>query len=520
MLAHVPTLVDLVRHQGRALPDKAAFLCATGTASYGLIEARSRHVAAALRAAGIKPGDRVAYLARNSLDYYELLFGAVRAGAVFMPVNWRLSDAEIAYVLTDGDARILFGEAHHIERIAAARAQLLATIEIGIDTPNSIYADWRDAADISEWQDHAPDPDEVAMQFYTSGTTGHPKGAMLSHQNLLALRNLHKHEQPEWYRWEPDDVSILPLPLFHIGTAAWGVTGFHYGATSVILAEFDAAKVIEAIARYRVTLLSLVPVALQMVIEHEAATRTDFSSIRYTYYGAAPMPLSLLRRAMATLRCQFVQVYGMTEATGTIVGLRPEDHDAQGSPRMEAAGQGFPGVELAVIDGDGNFVPDGAIGEIVTRSVANMVGYYKRPEATAETIRADGWLHTGDAGHVENGYVYVRDRIKEMIISGGENIYPAEVEAAICAHSSVLDVAVFGIPDDRWGETVHAAVSLHPGVSVTADEIIQWTRERIAAFKAPRSIDFVEVVPRNASGKLLRKELREPYWSGREKRIN
>lgn len=520
-MTDIATLAELLPRRAALHPDRTAMLWHDVAISYAELDRRSRQVAAGLRAAGVKRGDRIAYIGRNSADYYELLFGIVRLNAVMMPLNWRLADAELDYILDDARVAMLFGEATHIARTASAGLDAGLVVAIDVTQPGaSPYARWRDGY-LPEGGDGDAGPNDVAMQLYTSGTTGRPKGAMLSHRNILCLRTeVPLADQLPWYRWTAKDVSILSLPLFHIGTAAWGIIGLHHGGSLVIQPEFEPGAMIDVIARHRVTRIAMVPSALQMLIEHPAARDADFSSMEYVFYGASPMPLSLLLRAMEVIGGDFVQIYGMTETCGSLVALPPEDHGREESRRMLSAGRPFPGVEVAVREADGSFLPEGAIGEIVIRSPSNMIGYCGQPEETARVIDPDGWLRTGDAGFIEDGYVYVHDRIKEMIITGGENVYPAEVEAAIVAHPAVADVAVIGIPDDCWGEAVKAVVVPLPGQPVEAAEIIAWARGRIAGFKVPKTVDFVETLPRNASGKLLRKELREPYWAGRERRVN
>jgi acyl-CoA synthetase (AMP-forming)/AMP-acid ligase II len=517
----VETLPDLLIRRATISANRIVFVASDGaTLQYSALDRRARQVAAGLRKAGVRYGERIAYLGRNSVDYYEILFGAARLGAVFMPLNWRLADRELAWLIEDAGVRILFGETEHMARLEGHGVGFDRAIAIDCMVPAaSDYARWRGAHE-AEGSAHDARPGDVAMQLYTSGTTGRPKGAMLSHRNLLTLRTeVPVAEQLPWYRWAPNEVSLLALPLFHIGTAAWGLIGIHHGGTLVVQTEFDPRRMIEAIARHRVTRLAMVPSALQMLIDHPAADNADFSSIRHTFYGASPMPLPLLRRAMAAIGGNFIQIYGMTETTGSLVALPPEDHVSGGNRRMLSAGKAFPGVELAIRDPDGRALPDRAIGEVTIRSPSNMLGYHNRPEATAETIDTEGWLRTGDAGYIEDGYLFIHDRIKEMIITGGENVYPAEVETVIDGHPAVADVAVIGVPDDRWGEAVKAVVSLTKDGQADEAEIIAWTKARIAAFKTPRSVDFVASVPRNPSGKLLRREVRARYWRSRDRPI-
>jgi fatty-acyl-CoA synthase len=278
---------------------------------------------------------------------------------------------------------------------------------------------------------------------------------------------------------------------------------------------------LDAVEFQGVTRFFAVPAALQMVINHPRAVTTDFSRLKYIIYGAAPIPLELLRQCIAVFGAQFLQAYGMTETTGTIVMLWPEDHDPNGNIRMRAAGRALPGVELKIVDEAGGEVPTGEVGEIMTRSSNNMLHYWKLPEATAKTVTDDGWVRTGDAGYLDaDNYLFIHDRVKDMIITGGENVYPAEVESAIYGHPAVAEVAVIGVPDATWGEAVKACCVPKPGMEIDPADVIAWARERIAAFKAPKSVDVIPIMPRNASGKILRKDLRAPYWAGRERQVN
>lgn len=288
----------------------------------------------------------------------------------------------------------------------------------------------------------------------------------------------------------------------------------------MIAREFDPNKVLDFFRDYGISKLFLVPAAMQFIVRQPRAREMDFSQLKYIMYGASPIPAALLRECIAVFGCGFVQMYGMTETTGTIVVLAPEDH-VEGRDCMRSAGKALPGIEIAILDPDGRSLPVGEVGEIATRSASNMVGYWNLPDATARTLDHDNWLRTGDAGYLDkDGFLYIHDRIKDMIISGGENIYPAEVESAICDHPDVAEVAVVGVPDDTWGEAVKAVVALKPGKDVSAVDIIAFTRQRIAAFKTPKTVDFIQALPRNASGKILRRQLREPYWVGKDRQVN
>jgi acyl-CoA synthetase (AMP-forming)/AMP-acid ligase II len=513
-------LVAMVTAQAEAHGETIAFEFEGRQTSFAEFHVYSNRVANGLIALGARPGERIAYLGKNSDVYFELLFGAMKAKAVMTPVNWRLAGAEIAFILADSRASVLFVGPELVELVSSLKAKLpgvrvvMATEGGGPGLPD--FTAWRDAQSNDD-PGLTIDARDVAVQIYTSGTTGTPKGAMLSHANFRLTTSSGPRE---WNRWTADDVTLLAVPTFHIGGTAVGAKALCHGAKCVVFREFDPVGVLDAIEHLGITRLFLVPAAMQFVVRLPRAREADFSRLRYVIYGASPIPAALLRECMEIFRCEFVQIFGMTETAGIIVVLEPEDH-VEGRDCLRSAGKAMPGVELAIVDPEGNRLPAGAIGEIVTRSGSNMVGYWNLPEATAETLDKDGWLHTGDAGYLdEEGYLYIHDRIKNMIISGGENVYPAEVESAICDHPAVAEAAVIGVPDANWGEAVKAVVVMKPGNKVEQSEIINFVRGRIAGYKTPRSIDFVDVLPRNPSGKILHRQLREPYWAAQQRRVN
>ncbi len=517
-------LGDIPRIQAAARGGRVAFDFEGRRTSYVEFDRHTNQVANGLIGLGLKPQDRIAYLGKNSDAYFEILFGAAKAGAVMAPINWRLAPPEVRYIVRDAAAKVLFVGPEFLEMARGLLPDFeLATVVIASEGGAAewpSYPDWRDGQD-----DHDPAVavgwEDTALQLYTSGTTGNPKGAMLSHRAMLGPRALQRAADTAWNRWSEDDVSLVAMPVFHIGGTGWGIMGLYNGAKGVIAREFDPNRVLDFITHDRISKMFMVPAAMQIVVRHPKARETDFSCLKYLLYGASPIPLDLLKECMEVFGCGFVQMYGMTETSGTIVALPPEDHDPGGNPRMRSAGRALPGVELAILDEAGARLPAGEVGEIATRSAANMSGYWNLPEATARTIDADGWLRTGDAGYLDaDGYVFIHDRVKDMIISGGENIYPAEVENAIFGHPGVADVAVIGVPDAKWGEAVKAVVVRKAGAEPTPAEIIAWSRTRIAAYKTPKSIDFIDALPRNASGKILRRELREPYWAGQARRVS
>jgi len=520
----IKTLGDVPRVMAAHHGSRVALEFEGRRTTYAAFDARTNQVAKALLAAGLKPGDRIGHLGKNTDRYFELMFGAAKAGVVLTPINWRLAPAEVEYILRDCGAQLCFVGPEFAETVARFAPETRADRRfIGVEGAHESWMsleDWLAGASPSD-PGLAIDPASIAMQLYTSGTTGRPKGAMLAHRSMLGLRETQRGHSIPWNEWGDHDASLVAMPVFHIGGSGWGLMGLYNGAFNLITREFDPSAVLDIIERYGIAKIFLVPAAMQFVVRQPKARQTDYSKLKYIMYGASPIPLELLRECIEVFGCGFVQMYGMTETCGTIVALPPEDHDPAGSPRMRSAGKALPGVELAILDAEGNRLPPGEVGEIATRSPANMTGYWGLPEATAKTIDAEGWLRTGDAGYLdEDGYLYIHDRVKDMIISGGENIYPAEVENAIFGHPDVADVAVIGVPSERWGEEVKAVVVPKPGRSIEAESIIAWARERIAHYKAPKSVDVIEALPRNPSGKILRRELREPYWAGRERRVS
>ena len=518
-------LGDLVRGHARTQPDALAFTFGDEHLNFGMLDAGSNRAAQGLGALGVSKGDRIAYLGKNHPLYFEVLIAAAKIGAVMTPVNWRLAPPEVAYIVNDCQAQVLFVGEGFADMLGKVRSQFAhVTTVIGIDAGEAGVTDYR------TWRDGYPASDPLtpialgddALQLYTSGTTGRPKGAVMTHGSILSSR--HRGEEIELREWQqpiPGEVTLLAMPCFHISGTGTGIGTISSGTCSIVLPEYDPTQALDLIARYNISKIFLVPAAIQIMLNHPRVAEVDFSRLKFITYGASPIPLELMKAAMERFGCGFVQMYGMTETSGTIVTLDPEDHVPQGSPRMRSVGKPLPGVEVKIVDPEGNPVEANAVGEIATRSPKNMRGYWNLPEATAATIDPEGWLRTGDAGYFDaDGYLYIHDRVKDMIISGGENVYPAEVENAVYSHPKVADVAVIGIPDARWGEAVKACVVVKPGETLSEAEVIAHARQHIAGFKCPKSVDFIAALPRNPSGKILRRELRAPYWQGKQRQIN
>lgn len=504
------TFGEAIAQWARETPEAVALRHGETTVDWKTYDRRATQIANGLAAMGLKPGDRVAYLGKNSSRVCELVMATARAGMVLVPVIWRLAPAEIAFIVKDAEAAVLF-----VEPLFEGQA---------FDGPRVVMDERFD-----EWRNSQPDTPvttkvdrgDVFLQLYTSGTTGMPKGVMLTHRNGTVLRPIMQDAGIGWFSSQPGDTLIHAMPFGHIAGVGSVTSAANGGQELIIHTEFDPALILKDIQRYRAKWAFLVPAALAMMLDHPDAKDADFSGLEGMAYGASPIPLDLLKRGVDKLGCDFAQMYGMTETYGTVVSLGPEDHAPGREHVMKSAGKALPSVRLRILDADGNPLPPGEIGEVAIQSPTNMAGYWNRPDETARVLSDDNWLRTGDAGILdEEGYLYIQDRIKDMIITGGENVYPAEVESAIYGHPDIADVAVIGVPDDKWGEAVKAVVVRRPGADLDAAGVIAYAREKIAGFKCPKSVDFIEALPRNPSGKILRRELRAPHWEGRERQVN
>ena len=509
---------DILARWEAERPDAIAISFAGVDRSWAELAERVRRNAAAQRAAGLVPGDRIAVLDLNHPSCVELTLACALVGTANAVVNFRLAPPEIAYVINDARARILFVGPEFAPAVAQLRDRLPGVERvIRIGGPDDEYEAWL-AAQAPEPGTHAVAPDDCFVQLYTSGTTGFPKGALLTHRGMLA----HARNGAADQRIGPDSVVQVAMPLFHVGGTSYALAAISMGARIAMLRVPEPGAVLEMLERERITHTFLVPALMAMMTQVPGAAGRDYSALETLSYGASPMPLPVMRASLALFPGRLQQVYGMTEQCGVVCVLLAADHDDPAvAHRLVSAGKPIEGVEIRVCQpGTGEPVATGASGEIWVRSEQLMGGYWGQPKATAAAVTEDGWLRTGDGGHMDaDGYVYVTDRIKDMIISGGENIYPAEIERVLAEHPSIADVAVIGVPDDKWGEVPKAIVVAAPGAGIDAEDLRTWCQERLASFKVPKSFDAVTELPRNPTGKILKKDLRKPFWAGRERQV-
>jgi long-chain acyl-CoA synthetase len=511
------TIAEIVRVHAVKRPDAVALVVGERAITFAELDARSNQAAQAFLAAGVGFGDRVAFIEKNGAEFFEVVCGLAKLGAVGVPVNWRLAPPEMAHIIEDAQAKALvvgsefFG---HVESIEDRITTVHTIVAIGEHARWPSFDDWL-SGHVPEDPGVTTGPDDVAFLMYTSGTTGAPKGVMLSNKNYFSKA---AGIASEW-RFDANSVSLAVMPMFHMAGSGWALVGLYEGCATVVLRDVDPAAILDAIARHAITNLLLVPAVIQFLLGTPGVEDTDFSSVRAIVYGASPITDDVLVKGLRRFGCEFLQVYGLTETTGSITQL--DDHDPVRRPELlRSCGKPYPWVQLRIVDKHGADVPDGTVGEVWTRSPQNMLGYWNNPGATAATVTADGWLKTGDAGYLDDeGYVYLHDRVKDMIVSGGENVSPAEVENVLMTHPAVGDVAVIGVPDEKWGEAVKAVVVPATGTSPSEAELIAYARERLGGYKLPKSVDFAETLPRTPSGKLLKRTLREPYWQGVGRRI-
>jgi len=514
-------LHDLFEYHARTTPARPCVIDGERELSYGEVAAQADRLVNALRGAGLAPGDRFGYLSRNSADMVVAFLAASKSGAVALPLNWRLAPVEWQHILAQAGARLLIAQAEFAAAFDEARLPGLDAAYI-VDGRREGWNDYR--AWLASQSDTATATDDDAClalyQMYTSGTTGEPKGVVIAHHAVIAnaMQAMLVFEP----RFSPQDRALIVMPMFHAGAASFVVGTLMTGATMVIHREFKPGTLVDALAG-GITIANLVPAMLQMALTQVPdVSNRDYSRLHTIIYGASPIAEDTLRRALEVFRCRFYQGYGQTEATASLTMLTHADHERAlaGQPELLlSAGRPIAGTRIRIVDTQGRDLPAGAIGEIVVRGPQLMEGYWNKPAETAVAF-LDGWLRTGDVGRLDaEGYLYICDRSKDVIISGGENVYPREVENMLFAHPAIADAAVIGIPDVTYGEAVLAVVVLKDGAELSADDVVTHCRRHLGGYKLPRRVEFVASLPRNPSGKVLKGELRAPYWRSHARNV-
>jgi len=500
MQSEAVDLLGDLRGHALARPDSPCLIFGDDIITFADFTTRTDRVAAALLGMGLKPGDRIAILALASPLFFELLFACAEAGLILVPINSRLSPREVGEVLRDAEPGLVIAAQALIDMVPPAGAWRLFE--------EKAFLPWSASAPSAAPSAASSSPDAPVLILYTSGTTGQPKGVKLSLENLSYLSRMAQ----EVWEFDEDSTNLVSTPLFHIGGIGWGLLALTQGGKTVVTRESAPDALIEVMRRHSPTHAFFVPTMIQRLVDHIEATGVAAPSIDHLFYGAAPMGDALLRQALTAFGCKFHHVYGMTETAGTVVTLDPSDHDPEGANprRLRSCGRAMPWVEMAIVDpATGSTMEAGQVGEVRLRSAAITKGYWRKDIETARAIAADGWLCTGDAGELdEDGYLYIRDRYKDMIVSGGENIYPKEIENVMLYHPAVAEVAVIGVPHEKWGETPWAFVALRPGETTTAEGLLDFTRGQLARYKCPSGVTFRDSLPRNASGKLMKHILR------------
>ena len=521
LYADIKTLGDIPRYYAKTKGAETALIKVSGAkVSWNELNEASNRMANLLLGLGVTAGAHVSFLGKNAAEYFEVLFGANKIGCGMLALNWRLSAGELAVVVEDAKTPIVFVDKEYLGLLADIRQRTSAQfIAIEYDSTHTDSTELREKLAAVSLADPGINvsQEETAVLLYTSGTTGKPKGVQITHKALYFMR-LCEHNEPA-YRWEPNDVMVMIMPNFHLVAAGLSIQALYNGVPLTIVPMVDIPKLVEVIQRDRATVCCLVPTAIQMVIDHPAAKGADFSSLRLIWYAGSPIALNLLKRALAELKCKFMQFYGATETCGAATLLRPEQHDLNDEAKLKSCGTPLPFVEIKIVDPNGKEVADGEVGEFLLRSPSLFGGYWGQPEVTAAAME-DGWYHTGDGGYRDkDGLLYIVDRMKDMIVSGGENIYSIEVESALSKHPAVSQVSVIGVPDERWGEKVTAIVVLGQGKEATEEELQAHCRSLIAGYKVPKQIIFQETLPMTPSGKILKTALRKKFWEGQERAI-
>jgi len=518
------TLHDFLDYHARDFPNLDFARFGDRLIHYGEAHSMANRIANALIGSGLRKGDRVAYLSKNSLEYPVFFFACSKAGVVPVPLNYRLAPPEWTYIINDAESKALFVSPHYVDAVSPIRNDLETVEEfivVGhepVDAYDAFYPWFEAHNDTAPLREVLPEDD--LYQMYTSGTTGHPKGAVLTH----AAVTTHLHQLQYRRRRDPGEYGLIVVPMYHAAGAVSAVSTVSTRGAMQIMEDFDPVEVVRALSEDRIGYVTLVPAMIQAcLIKAPDVAERNYDTLRTISYGASPIALETLQRAIEVFKCEFYQGYGMTETCAVLTQMTHEDHERAlaGKPGLLlSAGRPILATEVKIVDDQGNEVPTGQVGEICGKGPQLMRGYWNLPEQSEQALRG-GWMHTGDAGKMDtDGFVYIEDRVTDMIISGGENVYPREVENCIFAHEAVADCAVIGVPSEKWGETIKAVVELKQGAETSEEVIIEMCRARIAHFKCPTSVEFIDELPRNASGKVLKRVLREEYWKGHDRDVS
>ncbi len=498
---------DLLCFARVSFPDRPAMVCGHRSLTFREVDERAERLRKVMADRGMVRGDRVALLATNSAEHLEIHVAAMRSGIVLVPLNFRLAIPELTFIVNDCQPSMLICGPEFAETGAA--------LDVGDPLVlGEVYEGLLGQAPSGSGAHPVIEATAGSLILYTSGTTGRPKGALISNHALFARIHSNLFE----YGARPDDRFLQCLPLFHIAANVTS-TYAYVGATNVLLPEFSPSSVVETIASQRISSALMVPTMINALINHPEVRQADFASLHTLAYGASPIPPAVLRQAIEVFGCDFVQLFGMTETNACTV-LRRHDHDPVRYPhRLSSAGTEALGFEVRIVDDDDQDVVAGTVGEVICRGPAVMDGYWNELEASAVVLRG-GWMHTGDLGYRDaEGYLFITDRKKDMIVTGGENVYPREVEDVLFEHPDVQEAAVFGVPDDRWGERVHAVLVPAVGRDLDPAAVLTFARSRLASYKVPKTAEVLQVLPKNATGKVLKTKLREPWWHGMERRV-
>lgn len=510
----IKNVADIVRYNEKHYGEQTATRFNKHSLSWKDVNRMSSQFANKLSESGIKAGDRVLYYSGNSHDYFLTIFACAKINAVFIPMNWRLAPEEVSAIIKDAEPSIVLIEDSFKAVWDVAASNLNSPIQ-AVDLQPRNHADnplWKWFAGSSTEDPKAYcAPDSTAWQIYTSGTTGVPKGVEMTHGSIMNMR-LCEHLEPA-YTWGPADRYLFCVPSFHLLGLGLSMQAMYNGATIIIAPQFEPGGVLDIINNEKPTLTGVAPVMIQMLLDHPETEKTDFSSIREIMYAGSPISMGVLKRGMEKIPCRFMQFYGSTESGGAITLLRPDDHDLNNEKRLTSCGKPLPLIEIQIIDSNNQALGPNEAGEMLIRLPSIAKSYWRKPEAWNE-VYEDGWYRSGDVGYFdEEGYYYIVDRSKDMIVSGGENIYSTEVENCLSIHPEIAAAAVIGVPSEKWGEEVKAFIIPRPACQPDSTEIIQFCKSRLAAYKCPKSIEIVEDFPRTGAGKVSKKDLRAPYWN-------